>query len=62
LLVINTSTRFTIKPEYTAQGARYRIIDTEESDPSRMVAATHPTDRAAERHADLLNRFDIVNR
>lgn len=58
---MNASTRFTIKPEYTALGARYRIIDTEE-EPTPTVVATHRTDRAAKRHADLLNRFDIVNR
>jgi hypothetical protein len=56
------TTRFAIQPVYTARGARYRIIDTEESDPRFMVAATHRTDRAAARHAELLNRFDVVNR
>lgn len=57
---MTASKRFTIKAEYTAQGARYRIIDTEE-EPTPTVVATHRTDRAASRHADLLNQFDCVN-
>jgi hypothetical protein len=51
--------RFTIEPEHSAKGSRYHIIDNEE--PTPTVVATHRTDRAATRHADLLNRFDIVN-
>lgn len=51
--------RFVIEAEHTARGSRYHIIDTEES--TRTVVATHPTNRAAERHVNTLNTFDCVN-